>query len=250
MILFRFLGSRVFWVNICLILLFGFILLFATFRWLNAYTRHGESLAVPDIRNMPLSRAEMILKEKNLRYQVTDTLFAPGKAANTVIDQNPVKDEKVKEGRIIYITINGTEAPKVKMPRLVDVSYRQAVSLLLSCGLKEGDTTYRSDLAHNVVLAQLYKGKNILPDSLVPKGATIDLVLGDGMGGAEMEVPQLEGLSYEEASFVLEGSGLKIGKAEYAEGVDQKTARVYLQKPAFGQGIKISQGQSIDIFLK
>jgi beta-lactam-binding protein with PASTA domain len=92
---------------------------------------------------------------------------------------------------VIYVTLNSSEPPQVKMPNLIDVSYRQAVSILLSFGLKEGQISYKPDLAKNIVLKQLYNGQPVLPETKVLKGSSIDLVLGDGLGSTEIDVPEL-----------------------------------------------------------
>lgn len=247
---FRFFISKPLYTNIVLALGVLFVLLLLTFGWLSSHTRHGESMSVPDLIGVSAEKAIEILKQKNLRYQIIDSVFAPDKPKNTVVDQNPVKEEKVKENRVIYLTINSAEPPKVKMPNLIDVSYRQAQSILLSYGLKEGTITYKPDLAQNVVLEQKMNGQNVYPETPVLKGSAIDLVLGDGMGSVQIPIPQLNGLSYDEALFVLQGSGLTVGNATYDEGSDQKTARVYQQNPAPAPNATINQGQSIDLFLK
>lgn len=248
--LFRFLISKVFVTHILLAVLLLFALLLLMFNWLNSHTRHGESMAVPELRGIRIEQAADVLKQKNLRYVIIDSVFFPDKPKNTVVDQNPLPEEKVKEGRVIYLTLNSSEPPKVKMPNLIDVSYRQAQTILLSYGLKEGQITYKPDLAQNVVLEQLWNGHLVLPETQIPKGSVIDLVLGDGLGKGDMMIPNLNGLTYEEALFVLQADGLAMGTATYDEGADKTTARVYQQSPAFSPDAKITPGQSIDISLR
>ena len=247
---FRFFISKPFYTNMVLAVVVFLSMLLLTFGWLSSHTRHGDSLSVPDVRGVVLDKAIQVLESKNLRYQITDSVFFPDKPKNAIVDQNPLPEENVKEGRVIYITINSSEPPKVKMPKLIDVSYRQAVAILQSFGLKEGQITYKPDLAKNVVLQQLYNGQPALPDMPIPKGSSIDLVLGDGLGSTEIDVPALTGLTYDEALFVLQGSGLATGTVEYDAGADKSTAKVYRQNPSAVEGLKINQGQTIDIYLK
>lgn len=247
---FRFFISKPFYTNMVLAVVVFLSMLLLTFGWLSSHTRHGDSLSVPDVRGVVLDKAIQVLESKNLRYQITDSVFFPDKPKNAIVDQNPLPEENVKEGRVIYITINSSEPPKVKMPKLIDVSYRQAVAILQSFGLKEGQITYKPDLAKNVVLQQLYNGQPALPEMQIPKGSAIDLVLGDGLGSTEIDVPVLTGLTYDEALFVLQGSGLATGTVEYDAGADKATAKVYRQNPSSGEGLKINQGQTIDIYLK
>jgi beta-lactam-binding protein with PASTA domain len=86
----RFFISKPFFTNIVLALVVLVLMLLGTFAWLNSSTRHGESLAVPDIRGVSIEKAVQLLESKNLRYQITDSVFFPDKAKNAIIDQNPM----------------------------------------------------------------------------------------------------------------------------------------------------------------
>ena len=173
------------------------------------------------------------------------------KKPGTVLDQDPAPNCKVKENRTIYLTINATQPPDVKMPDLVDVSFRQAEAMLQSFGLVAGDIIYRSDLAKNAVLEQLYKNKNIKPGTMIPKGAVIDLILGDGLGDFDVPVPDLIGLTLEEALLVVKRGSLTIGNIQYdAELRDTLTAKIYNQNPSAVDGLTLKQGNEIEIYLR
>ena len=144
------LGANIFAIIISVIVVFTVVSFI-----LNSYTRHGESLTVPDIRGLKISEMQRILSEKKLQYVITDSLFFADKPALSVVEQNPSPQSKVKEGRIIYITINANSAPTVLMPNLVDISIRQASAMLLNVGLKPGKLIYKPDIAQNVVLDML-----------------------------------------------------------------------------------------------
>ena len=136
---------------------------FALDNWLDSYTHHGESITVPDLRGLTETRLVHFIEDKHLRYKIVDSLYENGKAAGTVIEQDPAPDSKVKEDRTIYLTINASKPPKVKMPSLIDVSFRQAEAILHTYGLQVGKTIYKPDLARNAVLSQLYNGATITP---------------------------------------------------------------------------------------
>jgi beta-lactam-binding protein with PASTA domain len=218
---------------------------------LNAYTRHGESLTVPDIRGMKIGNAVKVLADKKLRFIVIDSLFFPDKPALSVIEQNPAPQSKVKEGRVVYITLNVNAAPTIPMPNLVDVSVRQASAILQSSGLKAGRLIYKPDIAQNVVLDMLYKGQPIKPGAEIPKGSVVDLVLGDGLEGSDVPLPDLTGLTLEEAGNLLTSSSLNKGSVIY-EGVisDSAAAKIDRQEPAFTEGKMVRAGHSIDLYLK
>jgi eukaryotic-like serine/threonine-protein kinase len=219
-------------------------------NWLSNYTHHGESITVPDLRGLTAERLERFVEDKHLRYKVVDSIFQVGKQPGTVLEQDPAPDSKVKENRTIYLTVNSSKPPKVKMPNLVDVSLRQAEAILETYGLVLGNTIYKPDLAKNAVLSQQYKGRGIAPGTELYKGSTIDLVLGDGLGISVVKVPGLVGLSKAEAMFVLRGSALNIGTITFDDAVRNKdAAKVYKQSPEAGSGT-LKQGEAIDIWLR
>jgi len=250
--LFNFLKSKVFAVQLLFATVLLTLIFVCTYQWLNAYTRHGETVTVPDLKGMKLTQLESFLQGKNLSYKIADSsVFILDKPAGIVVEQDPIPGSHVKENRTIYISITRTVAPQVKLPNLIDVSQRQAEAILGSYGLKVGSYIYQPDLAKDAVLAMSMNGKTLKPGDEIPKGSTIDFVLGDGIGNTEVSIPNLNGLTYEEASFVLKGSGLIIGQVQYdATIIDSANATVYNQVPAPGDTTHLKQGESIDLFLK
>lgn len=218
---------------------------------LNSYTRHGESLTVPDVKGMPIKDAITILEQKNLRFEVIDSLYFDDKPKLSILEQNPQPQSKVKEGRIIYLTINSDAAPKVAVPNLIDVSLRQAQAMLLAAGLKTGELIYKPDIAQNVVLAQQVAGNPVAAGDKVAKGTAIDLILGSGLEGEEVPVPNLAGLSLEEANNLLQSSALSLGSVVY-QGIikDSAQAKVFRQQPEYFQSATVKTGQPVDLFLK
>jgi beta-lactam-binding protein with PASTA domain len=245
-----FLRSKAFLISIVLAIAFiaGSTMLLD--NWLQSYTHHGESITVPDLRGMTEQRLVKFIEDKHLHYKVVDSLFLSGKAPGTVIEQDPAPDSKVKEDRTIYLTVNSSKPPKVKMPNLIDVSFRQAEAILQTYGLQVGQTIYKPDLAKNAVLAQQYKGRPIAPGVDVYKGSSIDLILGDGLGNSVVKVPSLVGMTQDEAMFVLRGSAINVGTITFDDGVRNKqTAKVYRQSPEANGGT-IKQGEGVDIWLR
>lgn len=249
--LIHFIKSKTFIFNLLsgvavLLLVFVF-----TYRWLDSYTKHGESISVPDLRGMKVQDLAGFVADKNVRFKVTDSsVFDMKKPPGTIIEQDPAPNEKVKENRTIYVTITRTNAPLINMPNLIDNSYRQAEAILESYGLKVGLISYSPDLAKNAVIEQLSNGRTIKPGEEISKGSRIDLVLGDGYGNTIVPVPQLYNLTLSEALFVLKASALNAGAVFFDKSVKDSTlARVYSQLPSYSDTSSISQGQAIDIYL-
>ncbi len=246
-----FLTSRTFLKNLGILLLLCITFFFSISGLLSLYTHHGQNFAVPNLKGLKITSLNSVLIQNNFNYKIIDSLYDSEKASGTVLDQDPAPNSKVKKDRTIYLTINSVLPPDVKMPDLVDVSFRQAEAILASFGLVTGDVTYRSDLAKNAVLEQRYKNSIIKPGRMIPKGSEIDLVLGDGLGDMEINVPNVNGLTKSEAWSVLKRSSLNIGLVLYDEEVnDTLNARIYRQSPSSESGTSLKAGDSVDLFLK
>ena len=136
------------------------------------------------------------------------------------------------------------------MPDLKDLTLRQAIATLQTYGLQIGRMEYVPDIGTNAVLKQMFKGREIRPGTMMEKGATIDLVLGLGIGGSRIHVPFLIGMSRSAALNLLAGDSLYMGAEIYMDTKDTVKARVYKQSPAYSSGLYLNIGQSIDIWFK
>lgn len=248
---FRFLSSKSFVINLGIAGTISIIGLLGVYAMLGSYTHHGQIIKVPDLRGMNSDSLGTYLNSLHLRFKIIDSLYESGKQPGEVLDQDPASGSGVKQERTIYVSINSVKPPKVKMPDLVDVSFRQAEAILQTYGLVTGQVSYQPDLAKNAILKQLFKGVVIKPGTEIYKGSAIDLVLGDGTGTSDLPVPELFGLTRNEAEFVLQGSGLALGLVSFSPGVkDSASATVYKQEPEATLNSVIRRGDAIDIFLK
>lgn len=225
------------------------ILLIAFFS-LRYYTKHGEGLNVPEVKGLSLAQAVSKLEELGLRYEI-DSVYMMDKPPGIVTDQDPDANTFVKGNRTIYLTINTSQAPNVKFPDIEMKSLREATAILESYRLKVGDTTYQPDVARDVVLSATFGGQPIKFGEVLPTGSRINLVLGDGQGNEEVELPNLVGFPLDEAKFALKGAMLKLGTITY-EGVitDSANAIIINQYPLAADTVtKVKIGTPINITL-
>jgi beta-lactam-binding protein with PASTA domain len=247
---FEIIRSKIFVLHFSLSAGLVVVVLFVTYLWLSSYTNHGETITVPDLKGMKFQEMEAFLADKNMHVKIADSsTFMIDKPPGVVIEQDPAPNEKVKDGRTVYVTITRTVPPQVKFPNLIDVSQRQAEAILNSYGLRVGQLIYKPDLAKNAVLGILFKGVELKVGDEIMKGSTVDLVLGDGIGNTSVDVPNFIGLTLDEVLFVLQGSSLNQGAIVYDESVsDSSSAKVYRQIPEPGDSSVIKQGESLDFF--
>ncbi len=148
---------------------------------LKQYTRHNEHQLVPSLNGLSLNQAVQELKSQELRFQVIDSSqFFQHLPPFSVIDQVPKANSKVKRNRLIYLTINRSSQPLVVLPELVQVTLRNAKSIISASGLLIGDTTYIQDIGKDMILKVNFQGKEVQSGFRLPKGSAIDLVLGNG----------------------------------------------------------------------
>ncbi len=177
----QYLKSKEFIRTIISIVVIIFIAIFALMKWLNYYTKHDEKIKVPDLEQLSLQETEIKLKELNLEFVVIDSAsFNPKFPAKSVIEQNPMAGDFVKENRKIYLTLNPSGYRRITIPNVIDQTKRQVVVQLKSIGFRLGKDRYVPDLGRDVVRGLERKGKRINPGDKLPKNSVINLVLGDG----------------------------------------------------------------------
>ena len=225
-------------------------ILFIAFYSLRYYTKHGQGLSVPQLKGMQITQAVDKLESLGLRYEV-DSVYIMDQPPGMVIDQDPDAYTFVKDNRTIYLTINTSQAPNVKFPDIEFKSLREAQSVLEGFGLKVGDTTYKADVSRDVVLEASYGGRVIKAGEILPKASRIDLVLGNGRGNEEVDIPNLIGLTKDEARFSLKGSMLQLGQVSYVGNItDSANAVVVMQVPVLSDTLsKIKSGTPVNIIL-
>lgn len=204
-------------IHLGIIVAIGIVLVLIFFySYLPATTNHGETITVPDVRGIKLSELNNFLDSRNLRYEVTkDSAFSANQPPLSVLKQFPQPNSKVKENRKIYVTINTEHPPLIKMPKLVGGSVKNAQLIMKTYDLKLGKIEYTPDPALNYIFEQRIDGREVLEGEKIPKGSTIDLVVGDGLGNQVLKSPNLIGLDAESAQVAIVGSGLKVGNMHY-----------------------------------
>lgn len=205
-----------------------FILLVA-YLSLGYYTRHGEGVPVPMLKGSSVEKATALLDQQGFKYRV-DSVYVLDQAPGTVIEQDPDAGTNVKQGRTIYLTVVTRIAPNVALPDLTQSTYREAAATLSNFGLKLGDTTYKSDIARDRVLEVHYNGQSIQPGFKLPKGSRVDLVLGDGEGASEVDIPDVVNLNLDEARFAISGAKLGIGTITYQGTITDSTNLVVVSQ--------------------
>tara|TARA_R110002096_G_scaffold352864_1_gene546002 strand:- start:20406 stop:21224 length:819 start_codon:yes stop_codon:yes gene_type:complete len=251
---FKFLFSKTFLINLIIALLLISLGLFGTMQYLENYTLHGKKIEIPDLVGQHMNDFDTLLVDNNrFAIAVNDSIYVKGKTAGLILEQNPIAGTTVKQGRKIYLTIAAAEPSKVTMPDLVDMSLRQATTLLQTYGLAVGELEYIADLCVNCILEQKLDGVDLMKGTKVPAGSEIDLVVGRGLGDELVSVPFLIGMNVEFSRVLLVSKSLNLGTLIYDETVmtenDTVSAKVYRQIPSYQEEPNVRMGSSVDLFL-
>ena len=195
----KFLFTKTFLRQLFYALIAVIIMSFGILMWLKGSTNHDQKIRVPSLAKMLLDDVENKLSELELRFEILDSSnYNPDYPKYSVIEQLPKAGEYVKENRKIYITLNRSGYPYIKIPEVVGRTRRQAEPTLIAMGFEIGKITYRPYIAEDEVLEIRNKGKKITPGDELQKTAIIDLVLGDGTGNLKRNVEAPEVLKQNE----------------------------------------------------
>lgn len=165
-------------LNLLLAAVASLLALWLIFMGLNFYTRHNESVDVPNVKGEKIETAIEKIENAGLRYEIFDSVYSDDFKKNAITEQDPDPGSKVKPGRIIYLTLNSLDVPMVKVPKLTDQSLALTKAMIKSAGFKLGEITYKHDaIGNNLVIEQLHNGDHIPPGKMLEKGSVIDLVV-------------------------------------------------------------------------
>jgi beta-lactam-binding protein with PASTA domain len=218
------------------------------FYSLGYYTRHGSGIPVPKVTGIQIDRALAVLKDQGFDVSI-DSVYVLDQPPGAVIEQDPDAGTNVKEGRVIYLKIVKNQAPPVNLPDIMDAPYISAIATISNYGLKVGDTTYKPDIARNHVLEVRFAGQPIQPGTKIPKGSKIDLVLGDGSGASEVEIPDFINQDLDAVKFVMKQSGVVLGTVTYQGTItDSTNVVVVAQSPMRTDSVtKVPNGTHINL---
>lgn len=216
------------------------------YAYLPHITNHGESITVPSVEGLPITKVEDFLADHDLRYEVNDSSYSAEYPPLTVLKQYPAAGAKVKENRKIFVSVNRKNPPTVKMPDLIDGSLTNAEAVLRGSELKRGKIRLVSGPFLNVVKEMQIDGNKVVPGVLVPKGTMVDLVVMDG-GSNKLPTPNVLGFNYEDAKVNILGSNLNLGDVTLVGDTTDLRPVILKQKPTPGEVIMV--GDVVDVWI-
>lgn len=245
--------DKTIWKHVAIIISSIIVLLIITFALMQVYTLHGQGKPVPDFTGLTETQLQHLIKSNNLRYNIIDSVHLDNVPKGVVVEQVPKPGEKVKKNRRLFFTINAWTKEQVIIPRVIDLSLRDAKVMVESFGLTVGELIYIPSEFTNLVLGQHLNGKPVEPGVMVPRGTRVDLIVGRGLSNETTAVPNLIEMKLPEARRVTQSVYLNIGSTIYDQSVvtstDSLKAFIWKQNPPSKKGFTKRLGASIDVWL-
>lgn len=155
-------------------------LFYGVLSWLDTYTQHNQAVVVPDVKGMKLEDAAPFLTNNHLRYNVIDSVFSKDVAPGAIVEVVPSVGSKVKEGRILFVTINALTSQMAMVPDIEDQSFRQAYALLRARGFNNVEIEYVAGEYKDLALSVESNGRTLLKGELIPLSASLILKVSSG----------------------------------------------------------------------
>ena len=188
----KFCSKFLFW-NLIAMALVVILLVVGVNYGLDWYTHHGESIRVPNLEGMRITKAREMMEECGLEIVVTDSGYNKRLPADCVLTQSPGAGLTVKSGHTIYVTINSSNSPSVAIPDVVDnCSYREAEAKLISLGFKVLPPQYvtgEKDWVYGVSC----NGRKVSTGERISIEQPLTLLVGSGQYGADEELNVIGG---------------------------------------------------------
>ncbi len=214
----------------CLVLFFLFL---GWYKSLDLYVEKGKYIKVPLFVNKHISTIDVLAKKNDLKYRIIDSVYDKSKRKGIVISQYPKKNTNVKKGKNIDLIITAISSRLVKFPNIIDQPKGIAVNLLESSGLSVGKYNLVTDYRHHQVLDFSVNGEKIEVGDELFYGTKIDLTIGEKSSDYD-PIPDLTGLSRDEAYKVLKSNYFNVGSEIFDNVSDTSKAVVIKQTPQIG----------------
>jgi beta-lactam-binding protein with PASTA domain len=232
--------NTLFWAGLAAVIVLAALLLLTFDRAIMpSYTRQDVAVVVPDVENVPFENARRLLEARDLQVERIVQRFNPNIPRETVVDQNPPPNTRVKPGRHIYLSVNSGSLPTVTVPRVEGLALREAKNRMITAGLRVASE--RPDPVPSPY-------ENTVTDQSPPAGTTVDrgssvtLWYSTGLGSEYVEVPDVKGMTIEEARRALLALRLR------SVAVDAISEEDTVSRQSRAPGTHVRQGFEIRLF--
>ncbi|MDR3060981.1 MAG: PASTA domain-containing protein [Dysgonamonadaceae bacterium] len=174
-----------------------FALVIITLWIISIYTQHGRAVVVPDAKGLQVEEAAPFFEKNTLRYEVIDSSFIRNAAPGSIVEMMPQAGTKVKENRIIYLTINAFSTQMFTIPEVKDLSQRQAIAMLSAIGFEHLNVEMVDGIYRDLVVGLKANGKVVNAGDKLPIKSRLVLLVSSGNTSTESDSIMIETTSDE-----------------------------------------------------
>jgi beta-lactam-binding protein with PASTA domain len=167
-------------VTILIAIVASCAILYGTLKWLDGYTRHNKAVIVPDVKGLKIDEAIPFFKNNSLHYSVIDSVFSKNVKPGAIVEIKPAVGSKVKEGRIVFITVNAMTSQMAEIPDVEDLSYRQAYAQLKARGFEKVETIYVPGVYKDLAIGVELYGRLLSRGEMIQVSAPLVLKISNG----------------------------------------------------------------------
>ena len=227
------------------------VLFYSLLFSIDIYTMHGKEFVLQDYRSFTINSVKEDIEGYGLDFLIVDSVFTDSVPPGTIFHQQPLSGTYVKEGRMIYFTMNRSTKQLFKIPDVYNKSAREAANQLRSSNFNvELEDDHAAYNPISSVVTQLKVGNiEVFPGQEFVGGTLITVLFGNGRGVNAILVPNLIGMSVGDAQQVLQDNDLRVGEV-IGEGIinDTISAFVFDQRPLFET--RLQSGDMVDIMIQ
>lgn len=250
---FEFLLSPSFRRHLLVIASVWFVVVGVAWVFLNAYSRRGEVIELPDLRGMTLIEAQEVLQSLGLEMVHLDSVYNAKGRPFEITEQLPSALSAIKPDRQVYLTTFRSLPPNEKLGVEEGMDVRVARIQLENKGFKIEEVEEANvALVGRVVRVESKYNRALKPDARLPRGTALRLVVGRTTN-ERVPMPNLIGLSLDSARSRLIQAQLSLGLVEYSErcedASDSLNATVIEQHLPPSAEAAVLAGTEIDLYL-
>jgi serine/threonine-protein kinase len=200
-----------------------------------------DTVIVPSLEGKNVVYALELLTELELNTKVKGSEYTSDIPKSHVVFQEPQPGSEIKKGRDVKIIIS--KGPKtVSMPNLISLSMQQANIILEENDMCQGELsrTYKTEIEKDGIIAQVPAA-----GAVIARGTCIDLLVSRGARPGAFKMPDLAGLTLEDALQSIEKVSLTIGKLKSAYQKSKPRNIIVEQEPVSGQRVIIGSPVSL-----
>ena len=226
---------------IATVLLIALLLIGGSVWALTRGAAEPESVAVPNVVGLTQAEAKAQIEQAGFTWELNpDKVTSDTVAEGSVASTDPAAGTQAEKGATVRVTISSGPDSVTLPDNLVGMSPDDARKAIEALGLKwELDA---SKVASDTVPEGKIAQTNPSPGSKVKAGQTIRAYLSSGSD--QVDVPDLSGMTQDQARSTLKGVGLELGNVTSVDSEKEKD-RIVEQDPA--TGTKVKKGTTVGV---